>query len=84
MANAEDDWLGWAGNVAEVAREREDWPSIGDTSELGVLGIRKLAILDELGADDAIFARLVRRSRPLRRMEIKVQSHKHEFSGRTF
>lgn len=49
-----------ASDSAEVVREREDGPPVRDCAEVGVLRIGELAVVEELGADDDVFACLVR------------------------
>ena len=47
------------GDGAEVVREREDGPVVGDGAEVGVFGVRERAVVDELRADDDVLSGLV-------------------------
>lgn len=56
MADGEHDRRGRAGDAAEVVRECEDGPAVGDGAEGGVAGVRELAVVDELRAHDGVLA----------------------------
>ena len=57
-----DDGVGRGRDGAEVVREGEDGPVVGDGAEGGVLGVRERAVVDELCPDKDVLASLVRRA----------------------
>ena len=58
MTDNEDDGDRGAADGAEVVREGEDRPAVGDGAEGSVGRVRELAVVDGLRADDGILARL--------------------------
>ena len=68
MADDEDDWgSGSRADGAEIVGEAEDGPVVIDRAEVGVGGVGELAVVDELRADDDVFAGLPGRALGLRR-----------------
>lgn len=56
MPNREHDGRSRPRDGAEVVREGEDGPAVGDGAEGGVAGVRELAVVDELRAHDGVLA----------------------------
>lgn len=58
MADGEHSGGSRSPNRAEVVREGEHRPTVGDGAELVVGSVRELAVVDELRADDGVLAGL--------------------------